>query len=362
MFPFVLPVYLQDLGASDVMLGWITAITTIAALLVRPFCGAVLDRFGRKGVLLAGIVLMILSVVAYSFFSVIIAIFIVRFIHGFAWGIASTSSQTVASDVIPPKRFGEGMGLFALSASLALAIAPGLALELFNSEGMPPVLMAAAGVLVVAFILSLLVRYRPLEAPKPFAVKSMIEKRSLVPSSIVFFLTMCYGGLTTFLALHAAAQGVEGIGVFFAAYALAVALSRPFLGKVVDRRGYGIIIVPGLVLMVAALILLSFADSLPLFVVVAFLYGFGFAACNSTLQTMAVADVPYERRGAANATYLVGFDSGIGVGAVVAGVIASFIGYSGLYLSFALLPVVAAGVFLLFARDRKPPALQGEEI
>lgn len=358
MFPFVLPVYLQTLGASDIELGLITTITTIAALLIRPFGGALLDRFGRKGVLIAGILLMTLSAFAYSVFTLIIAIFVVRFLHGLSWGVASTASQTVASDVIPPKRFGEGMGLFALSASLALAIAPGLALELFNGEGFLPVVWVTVGFLVVSLVLSLLFKLPKVKPSQPFRLRNIFEKDSAVPALLVFCLTMCYGGLTTFLALHAAAQGVEGIGVFFTAYAIAVALSRPLLGKVVDSKGYGVIIVPGLVAMTASLVLLAFADSLALFIVVAFLYGFGFAACNSTLQTMAVADVPFERRGAANATYLVGFDSGIGLGALVSGVLVGFIGYSGLYLSFALLPILTGALFFLLARKRKPPALR----
>lgn len=360
MFPSVLPVYLQSLGASDIELGLITTITTIAALLIRPFGGLLLDRFGRRGILIAGIAFMVVSVCAYSIFSAIFAIFVVRFLHGLSWGIASTSSQTVASDVIPPKRFGEGMGLFALSASLALAIAPGFALELFDREGFLPVVWVAIGFLLGAFGLSFLFKLVKTQVSQPFCVKNVFERTSLVPALLVLCLTMCYGGLITFLALHAAAQGVEGIGIFFTAYAIAVALSRPILGKVVDRRGYGVIIVPGLVAMVVSLVLLAFADSLILFVAVAFLFGFGFAACNSTLQTMAVADIPSERRGAANATYLVGFDSGIGLGALISGIVVSHAGYSGLYLCFAALPIIAGVFFFLCARKRKPPALRNK--
>lgn len=358
-FPFVLPLYLQNLGVSDVLLGWVTAVTTIAALLIRPFCGFILDRFGRKGMLLAGIALMCLATVSYAFFPFVGVIFAIRFMHGLAWGVASTSCQTVASDVIPPKRFGEGMGLYALSASLALAIAPGLALELFGHQGLIPVLVLGAGALCIAFVLALTLRYRIVEEPQPFRLKGMFEKRSITPTAIMFFLSACYGALTTFLAIHAAAQGVESIGAFFTAYAAAVALSRPFLGKLVDSKGYAVIIFPGLILMASALVILSMATSLALFILVAFLYGTGFACCQSTLQTMAVADAPLNRRGAANATFLVGFDLGIGFGAVVSGFIVSLIGYSGLYLSFAFMPLVAGALFFAFARKRKPPRLQG---
>ncbi|WP_080800909.1 MFS transporter [Arabiibacter massiliensis] len=357
--PFVLPVHLQGLGATDAELGWVTAITTVAALLVRPFCGVVLDAFGRKGVFLFGIAFMALASATYAFFPVVGAVLAVRFVHGLAWGITSTSSQTVASDVIPPRRFGEGMGLFALSASLALALAPGFALGLFEGGGIAPVTALTVGALVCAFAVALVLRYRPVpRRAVTFSLRGLFERRSVLPSAIMFCLSACYGALVTFLALHAAARGVEGIGLFFPAYAAAVALSRPLLGKVVDRKGYGFVIVPGLAVLASALALLAVADTLALFMLVAFLFGAGFAACNSTLQAMAVADVPPERRGAANATYLTGFDSGIGAGSLASGLAAAAIGYGGMYACFTLCPLAALVLFVAFARHRKPPSLQ----
>lgn len=359
--PFVLPVYLQTLGADDTVLGWVTAITTISALLIRPFCGIILDRFGRKGIFLAGIAFMGLASASFAFIPIVGIILAMRFVHGLAWGITSTSSQTVASDIIPPKRFGEGMGLFALSASLAFAIAPGIALELFHASGMTYVVAVAVGVLVMAFVLASILKYRPIKKTASFKPSSMFNRSSILPATIMFFLTSCYGSLVTFLAIHAESQGVEGIGFFFTAYAIAVALSRPLLGKFVDQRGYAVVLLPGIALVATALVVLSLAHSLPMFILTAFLYGFGFAGCQSTLQTMAVADAEPEHRGAANATFLVGFDGGIGVGSVVSGWMAAALGYSGMYLCFAVLPIVSAVVFLGFARNRRPPNLTQRE-
>lgn len=223
---------------------------------------------------------------------------------------------------------------------------------------MIPLIFVTTCFLLVALFLAPLLKYKTTKNVSSFHLTSMFEKRSALPATIVFFLTLCYGGLITFLALHAATQGIEGIGAFFTAYAIAVALSRPLLGKFVDRKGYGVIIIPGLIAIALSLVLLSFAHSLMMLIVVALLYGAGFAACNSTLQTMAVADVPYERRGAANATYLVGFDSGIGFGAVLSSLVVSIAGYTGMYAWFSLIPLLAGVLFISLARGRKPPALQ----
>lgn len=355
--PFALPVYLSSLGAPDSMLGWVTAIATVAAILVRPFCGAVLDRFGRKGVFLAGILFMGLTTAAYAFFPFMGAVLGIRFMQGLAWGIASTASQTIATDTVPTKRFAEGMGFFAISASFAFALAPGLALELFNWQGIQPVLIFSVGAFFLVFILALAMRYKDVERSTSFTIRNLYEKQSIAPSLIAFVLTMCYGALVTFLALHATAQGLDGVGPFFLIYAVGIAVSRPLAGKIIDRKGYAITLMPSLLMVCLALVILSFADSLLLFSLVAALFGTGFASCNSTLQAMAVSGVEPNRRGAANATYLTGFDSGIGVGSLIAGLIATALGYSGLYLAFAALPLVAAALYFLIARKRKPPHL-----
>lgn len=86
LFPSALPPYLKSLGASDHLLGWLQGIMTIATLLIRPFAGLALDRYGRKGIFIAGLVGMLLTTAAYRFFPVIGIIFIIRFVHGMMWG------------------------------------------------------------------------------------------------------------------------------------------------------------------------------------------------------------------------------------------------------------------------------------
>ena len=53
---------------------------------------------------------------------------LIRFIHGFSFGIATTATGTIAADIIPAVRRGEGMGYFATSTNLAMAIGPFLGL------------------------------------------------------------------------------------------------------------------------------------------------------------------------------------------------------------------------------------------
>jgi MFS family permease len=87
------------------------------------------------------------------------------------------------------------------------------------------------------------------------------------------------------------------------------------------------------------------------FLFVALLFGVGFGAVQSSLQTLAVIYAPKDRLGAANATFFTGFDGGIGFGSIVAGVVSSVLGYNWMYLTFAIFPALA-GILYFFTSGK----------
>lgn len=351
-----LPLFAKSLGGSDTALGWIVGSATIASLIIRPVAGVVLDKIGRKGILTAGVFIMILVTLVFGWLPSVGAIIAVRFMHGIGWGMASTASSTIASDKIPKSRFGEGMGYFSLSSSLAMALAPGIALGIFAAHGFKTLTFWSAGLSAAVLLLSFFVRNTQKPEFQETKVKAAIyEKASIVPSVIMFLVCVTYGSITGFLSIYATEAGIQNIGVFFSVYAVTLLVSRPLSGKLTDRFGFSSVIYPGLLLLAGAMILLSRAASLPAFLVCAAVYGLGLGSVQSSLQAMAIVRAPKERRGAANATFFTGFDGGIGFGSVIGGMIASLAGYSGMYLYLSLF-VIFAGIlyYILFTRKRKP--------
>lgn len=351
LFPSALPPYLQSLGASDSVLGWLQGILTIATLLVRPFTGIVLDRYGRKGVFLVGLTGMILSTASYMFFPVVGAILAIRFVHGMAWGISSTACSTIASDNIEKTRFAEGMGYFSLASSVAMAIAPAIGLSIRLQSN----ILLALVFLAVTSILALMIKYQKQPANQGVEKRSVspYAKESILPSVIMIFITITYGAVVTFLAVYGKQKSVEGIGLFFTVYAVSMLVTRPFLGKLVDRKGFGAGVWPGIILIPAALLLLSVSNSLTMFLVCAVLFGIGIGAAQSSLQTMAIVNASKDRIGAANATFLTGFDGGIGIGSVLAGLLSSVVGYGNMFALMAISPVLAGILFFVTGNRKK---------
>jgi MFS family permease len=346
MFPAALPPYVKSLGADDHLLGWLTGAATLSTLIVRPFAGLALDKFGRRGTFMAGLLFLAAATFALYFFPLVSVIILLRFAHGLGWGVTSTSSNTIAADYIPRSRFGEGMGYFSLSAALALAISPAIGLAL------PPgqMFLLATALVLAALALAQGLHYRrpPPAAPAPRKTRTALyERAAFLPALVIFMVTSAYGANMTFLAVYASSLGIGNIGPFFTAFALTLILIRPFIGKFIDRRGYGIILVPGLILLILTFILFSRASSLADFLLCAVTYGLGQGCVITSTQAMAVTGAPANRRGAATATFFTGFDGGMGFGAVSAGFAAGFLGYSSMYLALLLFPLAGLVIFLI---------------
>ena len=358
MMATIVPLYISENGGSDSIVGISTLIFTAAALVTRALSGNWLDRYGRKGVFLCGLVAMMIVTWLYGLTVTVAFILFIRLLHGLAWGVASTSSNTIASDVVPKERFGEGMGYFALSNSLGMAVGPATGLMILNYTGFKGMFNFSAATVILAIFFFLLMKglrtqqnLHQLEQTdvlkeKETDRKGFLEKNAALPAGVIALVSMTYGALVSFLALYGDQEGIGNIGIYFAVYAIAMLVTRPFAGRITDQRGYGFVVFPGLVVIAVGLVVLSVSHTLPVFLISAVFYGMGIGAVQASLQAMAVMNSPSDRVGAANATFLIGFDGGIGIGSLVSGVIAARSGNSVMYFTFILF-IIAAGILFI---------------
>jgi MFS family permease len=344
----VIPVYTIELGGSETWAGFIAGGFTLSVVLIRPLVGNLLDRQGRKGVYLIGILFFLLCTLAYHWVPSILTLLALRFLHGFGWGTSSTGASTIATDIIPKARMGEGMGYFGLTGTLSMAIAPALGLGLMDGYGFNSVFTGAVFFALVAFFIALPINCMKIEPNARSVKSSIIEKAALTPGMIALFLTITYGSIITFIALYGAERQVENIGLFFSAYALSLLFCRPYFGRLADRKGYAAAVLPGILAVFLAIVILYLAHSLLAFMIAGFIYGIGFGGTQPALQAMAVRDVDPSRHGAANATFFLGFDFGIGIGSIAWGLLADIFGYQYIYL-LALIPTFIALILFLKA-------------
>ena len=81
-----IPLFIEELGGNDRLIGLVVGIFTFAALILRPIAGHALESKGRALVYLTGLAIFVLSVGSYAFALSITFLFIMRIIQGAGWG------------------------------------------------------------------------------------------------------------------------------------------------------------------------------------------------------------------------------------------------------------------------------------
>ncbi len=369
-----LPLYMDQLGATGQVVGLATTLMTVTATLVRVFAGALLDRFGRIGMLIAGTLIMACAIVSYAIFPLVGVILGLRLIHGIGWGMGSTASSTLAADIIPRKRFAEGMGYFAMTNALSSALAPVASLALVDGPGAVYMVYVAAGITAIALVLTFIERgfqaqrqagAQQAEAPHAMAeepaaapqeqrrskLETLFDRRAVLPGLLMMLVNIGFACITTFIALHAADQGVQGVSSYFVVYAIVTLASRPVIGRLIDTYGYRIPAILATLCTAGTLVLIGAATSLPMFVAAGVLGGLGIGTAMGTYQTMAVASVEPQRHGVATSTYMTLFDIGIAIGALIGGVVADMAGYRIMYFVVAAFSLAACVISFAAVKD-----------
>lgn len=94
------------------------------------------------------------------------------------------------------------------------------------------------------------------------------------------------------------------------------------------------------------MLLLAWLPSNAILFTAAILYGLGFGTIQPALQAWSVKEAPVNRRGMANATFFSFFDLGIGIGSIMFGQIAFYLGYSSIYIVAAISVVVSLFIYI----------------
>ncbi|NLX90952.1 MAG: MFS transporter [Firmicutes bacterium] len=325
-----LPLYMEIYGGKSSAAGFPMAALTLGAVLIRPAAGWALDVYGRKRIFLAGLLLFLLPAVLYVWMIPAYLLIVLRFVQGIGWGIGNTASNTVASDIIPLKRIGEGTGIFMITLALPMAISPGVSLWIVDHYSFPLLFAVSSSLIFLSFILVLFIKFPRQEKQKRKPKFVFWDRSSARPALVILFFTISHSSVISFLPVYAKQQGIEATGLFFAAMAVSTLIVRPAAGMFVDKqgeRGYNLAVALGALAVCLALGILAQTASAFHLVAGGIFYGVGFGMGQPALLALTIMHTPAEKKGAANATYWTAYDIGIAIGSVVWGLVAAATGY-----------------------------------
>lgn len=349
-----LPIYLEkDLGVSRGYVGLVLAAYTIAALIIRPLTGMYIDRKGRQMIYIISFLIFSLLFSFYVAATTLAIMLAVRIVHGFTWGITTTAGSTLVVDIIPQARRGEGLGVFGLSMTIAMAIGPMFGLWLSASGDYPRLFIGASLLSLAGFVLLLFVKYpeyTPPDRPEGLWWKRLIEPSAL-PASINYLIVMIsYGGMLSFISIYAQEIGIKKPGFFFLIYAVGIALSRLFAGRLFDRHGPFWIAIVGLAFLSVGFPILAFIQSYEGFFISSFVLGIGSGTIMPTFQAMVNNLAGPQRRGAANSTLFTALDLGIGIGMIGMGISSAWIGLTYSFFACGIVNLFALLLFISYTQ------------
>jgi MFS family permease len=345
-----LPVYLvSELHASKVEVGIVVGAYTIASVMARPFAGFALDRFGRRTIFLLSLLLYSFMFTGYLVAITIATLILLRLAQGLTWGFSTVSASTIAVDNIPVSKRGEGIGYFALSTTLGMSLGPVIGLFILHSWGYKAMFLSGCIISLLSVGCAYAVRLR-----KRFIVGkrirlepgNMFEPNSVRLSVNVFITMIAYGGLMSFIALYGKELGIQNSSLYFLIFSVGIGAARITAGRVFDKRGPRKLITLCMLLLIAGFPLLALARNQYLFYLSAIIIGFGNGVIFPTFQSMVNNLADAAHRGAANSTLYTAVDLGMGIGMVVAGLIAQNFSISAIFMTDTL--ICAAG--LIFFR------------
>jgi MFS family permease len=339
----VLPRYVRGpIGAGDLAVGVVVGAFAFTAVIGRPVGGRLSDTLGRRAIVVAGLLICAAGGALYLVPAGVPGLVFARLVLGVGDGWVFTAGATWIVDLAPPERRGQAIGVFGLAIWGGLSVGPILGQAILDAAGYHWVFAFAA---VTPLLGAAVAHYVP---DPPVAVVARAGAHRLIPRAVVApgvalaLANVGYGTVSGFVVLHLAHRGIGHGATVFTAFAVSVVVARLVAGRLPDTIGPVRAAAAAGCAEALGLVALALAQSLPVALAGGVVMGWGFSLLFPSLALVAVHSIPEERRGAALGVFTAFFDVGFGLGAPMAGAVASLAGYPAAFWVAAA--AAAAGV------------------
>ena len=344
------PFHILDLGGSTFASGLFLGFLTYSSAFSAPLTGAYADRVGSRRVLIVSSLALVVFSMLYAVITDVRLLLALVVLHGVFWSGLLSASAAYMTNLLPERRRAEGIGYWGLSTLAAVAVAPTVGFWIYSRGWLWLCVLSAALNLLMAIIATRL-EEQPRAVREAHARQAgLLEWRVLVISVTLALYSFGYGGITSFSAMYAEANGVSPKGIYLSALAVVILFTRPVFGRLGDRFGYTTVFVPCLILIACGLAVLAFGGTRGFLLLSALVFGVGFGTAYPTYVGYVMKGISAERRGAAFGAILAAFDTGIGTGSTSMGWLIQRHGFATAFAVAAGLAALALPYFLAVDR------------
>lgn len=355
---FLLPLYLQRLGATDIQLGLVMGLYSGTAIFCQPLVGLWVDRAGRRPFMLGGAALAAAVAVIFAIAPASLPLFaVLRIFQGMAFAMYFIANFTLVVDLVPAERRGQALGIFGISGLTSMAVGPAVGELVVRAFGFPVFFSAIAAVAGAALAVTARTEEPPARRPtQPEGLEGLLAgvlTAPRVPMTLGFSFGLGTGVVFTFFPTYAATLGVERIGLFAVAYALGALTVRATAGRLIDTVGRRPILIPALGLQAGAVVILAGLGPLvtragwpaaPILALTGLVAGTAHGLLYPALSALVMDVTPEDRRGRVIGVFSAFILSGQAAGAMCFGALAHAIGYSPMFAVLAVCLAVACAL------------------
>jgi MFS family permease len=347
-----LPIYLSRLGSTEVDIGVLIGVLGVSSLVSRPFIGRALLKIPEKNFIIAGAILFAFTFGAYIFALPFWPFFMVRVVQGIGLALFFTASLTFISNISSDAHRGQTISYYLLAVNISLAISPIFGMFIINHYSFTFLFLICLGLSLCSLLVANKLGKRQVSPLEDSTEEGFLLSRKALPSSLMsFFFHFAWGALTAFFPLYAINHGVTNPGFFFTAVAIMLILSRALGGKILDLYSRERVILPCLVACILSMAILAFSKSLPMFILVAVIWGIGHAFLFPSLLVFAV-DKMGPSRGPAMGTFTGLSDLGMSLGPAMMGIVIHLTSYQTMFLCLTLAGIINFNYFYFFVRKK----------
>ncbi|MDK2790779.1 MAG: hypothetical protein PWP15_1288 [Methanothermococcus sp.] len=355
----LMAIYAQSLGATNLEVGIIFGSFALARTMAQLPVGSLSDVYGKKIFMVIGTLFYGISTLFYNFVSTIAGLLVVRVFTGVFSSFITPVAGSYVATIAPKARMGEYMGVFNSAITLGLGVGPLVGGTLADIYGIE----APFYVCGILGILASIIAYTRLkdinvyggseensigEVMKINRLFSLefLKNRNFLASFIINVSNMMINAsVMAYLALYAIQYGVTPtyVGFMIATMNFLMAFLQKRFGILYDKIGSRVIIF-GIAIMVSGIYLLSMSDSFIKMLFSLITAAIGASISAPAVMSLAINEIPLNRKGEAMGLFTTSINVGIFVGAISSGIIADYLGITNMYKVAALFSLIVSTV------------------
>jgi MFS family permease len=360
----VLPQYARNFGVSIAAATFVITAFALMRLCAAPVSGVLVQKLGERRIYLTGLVIVALSTGACAFAQTYWQLLVFRSLGGFGSAMFTVSSLGLMIRISPSDARGRVAGLFS-SAFLVGSVGGPVLGSLTVGLGLSaPFVIYGVALLIAVAVVFFRLRHSSLGAPDvetepAISLRTALRNRAYRAALFSNFATgwSAFGlriALVPLFVVEVLGRGAGMAGLALATFAIGNVSAVIPSGYVSDRIGRRKLMICGLTVSAVTTVLVGFTDSLPLFLVLAYVTGAATGMFISPQQA-AVADIigSKSRGGTAVATFQMMSDFGAILGSLAVGQIAEHLTFGSAFVISGVILLVAAAVWV-FAPETRP--------